>query len=185
MLIEHARVAPPTDFWGTVFPAYLGAVGSIISGIIALVALLVSIQSRGGLRSIQSSLNAANGTEIVESRSAASNFSSAGTLTGQASRVTNGEVIRAPVLWGVERDGRHYRLVNRSTTTAAELTAAEDVTDGGDGAFQVPLDLPVRVEPGGSLPFSIEKTLVSPAVTAVRITWSEESLEPRSVTLYV
>lgn len=185
MLLEHLWAPSVTDFWGIVFPAYLGAAGGILSGVIALIALFVSIRNRGGVRSIQNSLNSANGTEVVETHSGTANLSSSVTLTAEGSASMNASDSTAPVLWGVERDGRRYRLVNRSTATAAVLISAEDVSEDGDNAFQMLPELPVRVEPGASLPFIIEKSMVSPAVTAIRITWTEGASPARSVTLYV
>jgi hypothetical protein len=90
------------------------------------------------------------------------------------------------VTWGVQHvGGSKYTLTNRSSTHSAHLIAAEDISPDGDNAFQFLLGLPVDISPGGSVPFSIDKTLVSPAVTAIHVAWEEEGRDPQSHTLYV
>ncbi len=38
-------VAEPTDFWGIVIPGWIGAIGGLIGGVVAVVSLLIAIRS--------------------------------------------------------------------------------------------------------------------------------------------
>lgn len=166
------------DFWSVVLPTWISAVGGLISAVIGAIALVLSLRNRGSVRHIQDGLNAANDTEVVPAHTAGGTLQSQTTLTGTAVAVT-------PVTWGVERDGKHYRLVNRSNRETAKLLRAEDVSADSDGAFQILVDLPVDLGPGASLPFMIEKSIVSAPVTAVQVTWADPDGETRQVVLYV
>ena len=161
--------ASTTDFWGAAVPGWIEAVGGLGSLLVGAVALFLSISARKGVKGIANGLNTDNGTTVSEVHGGLK-------ATG---------VAHAFVLWGVERDGRHYRLVNRSNTHPARVTTATDISDRSEKAFRLLVQLPITVEPGGSLPFSIEKSLVGAAVTAILLRWTEEDLGERFVTLYV
>ena len=149
-----------TDFWGIVFPGYIGAIGGAISSVVGVVAFVLSLRNRNGVKQLAGSLNAAAGVE--EASTAAAGAEPRAAASGAVS-------------WRVERDGRMLRLANRSTVPATLRTLVGAST-------AVPL--PAEVGAGGSIPFSVERSLVAPTVTAVRVEWTEAGA-PRSVTLYV
>jgi hypothetical protein len=148
--------APPTDFWGIVFPSYIAAVGGLISALIGGVALFQSFQNKGSVKSLAAGLNEQRATGIAGARSIRTTPDPAGDL----------------VAWAIERDGRQYLLVNRSASRTARVTALENVADGRRDAVRLSETLPIDVGPGASLRFSVDRNLISARVTAIRVDWT-------------
>jgi len=90
------------------------------------------------------------------------------------------------VSWRIDHaaDRGLYTLTNLSWSQTVTLNRAKDVSIEGDNAFSLLQELPVEIVPQGSIPFRIDKTLVSPAVTAILLEWTEDDGESRTQTLY-
>ena len=152
-MLVMAREA--TDFWGIVFPGYIGAIGGAVSSVVGVVAFVLSLRNRNGVKQIAGVLNARAGVEEA----------AAGTRA----------VPSASVSWRVERAGRMLRLANRSAAAATLLSLVGASTE---------VPLPVEVGAGGSIPFAVERSLVAPTVTAVEVEWTEAGSR-NTVTLWV
>jgi len=178
--VEQLAVAVVmTDLWGVAIPGWIGAIGGSASAIVAVAAWIQSLRNKKTSEVLSSAFNErAQSGDAREptTRDAQPRDSSTPAAAG---------VAYLPVTWGIEKDGRHYRLVNRSTVHTAHILAVDDISGGRQDALTVPLKLPVDLGPGASMPFTIEKSLVSAAVTALEITWHEEGQPERSVTLFV
>lgn len=155
-----------TDLWGDAIPAWLGAIGSIAAAVVAAIAIILSIRNRGGLRTL---------TQAAGDRGAAADFGGSDSSNDGAARVSW-------VAWQEQR--ARYRLRNDSRVATAELLSFEDVTPDGDGAASTAVSMPLTLQPMGSIPFTIEKSLVSPAVTAIALDWIENG-ERKSTTIYI
>ncbi|RIJ77993.1 DUF4062 domain-containing protein [Nakamurella silvestris] len=93
-----------------------------------------------------------------------------------------------PVSWTAwEQSKGQYRLRNDSTNNgaAAELTGFQDVTPDSDGAAIYSGRFPVKLQAGESVPFRIDKSLVSAAVTEIRVTWNDAAGTEHETTLHV
>jgi hypothetical protein len=144
-----------TDFWGIVFPGYIGAIGGAVSSVVGVIAFVLSLRNRNGVKQIAGVLNARAGIEE----------------TGVGARALPSE----SVSWRVERAGRSLRLANRSAAAATLLSLVGASTE---------VPLPVEVGAGGSIPFSVDRSLVAPTVTAVLVEWTEAGAR-HTVTLWV
>ncbi|MFF5794508.1 hypothetical protein ACFY5D_20895 [Paeniglutamicibacter sp. NPDC012692] len=80
-----------------------------------------------------------------------------------------------------------YRLRNDSTHTgaSAKLTGFRDVTPGGDNAARYDGTLPLELAADETVPFTIDKSLVSPSVTAIELTWEDSDETELRRTLYI
>ena len=163
-----------TDFWGAAVPAWVGAVGGVISAVVAAIAFVQSIRNRKGLQTLRSAAN--DGQASVEDEQAGAD--------GQTVFAT--AVRPKPVRWSVYSRGNKGRwLLQNESDEIATLVSFADVTPDGDHAATLLSSLPMVLAPGATIPFRIDKTLVSPAVTAIRIEWNQEEHGRQSVVLYV
>src|SRR5690606_19225582 len=71
------------------------------------------------------------------------------------------------------RRPRNFKLVNGTSGVAAEVITVEDISDGLRDAVRNDLRLPETVNPGGSIPLHIDRSLASGYPTVVRVTWRE------------
>lgn len=168
------------DVWGAVVPAWLGGVGGLAAAIVSTVALVKSLKTQGGVETLRSAANAAGGTD-----SAPHAVSAGGTHDVSAPPAAPG---LSPVSWTAwHRTRNQYQLRNDSTHTGAvaTLTDFKDATPGGDNAASYHGNLPVQLQPNESIPFTIDKSLVSPSVTAIELTWLDSDGTERTRTLYV
>ncbi|MDJ0335990.1 hypothetical protein QMG83_12210 [Salinibacterium sp. G-O1] len=152
-----------TDLWGAAIPAWVGAVGSTAAAFVAVAAWIQSLRNNGGVQTL---------AKAAQQRSSPSLRSS---------------VLASPdtVRWSTAKESRsRYRLRNDSRGATAELISFTDVTPIGPGAAVYVGQLPITVRPQESLPFTINKKLVSPSVTAIELRWREGG-EERQTTLYV
>lgn len=98
------------------------------------------------------------------------------------------EPAQSRVSWTTWHEARNrYRLRNDSTDTgaSAKLTGFRDVTPGGDDDARYDGPLPLELAANESVPFTIDKSLVSPSVTAIELTWEgSDGIELRR-TLYI
>lgn len=181
------------ELWSTVVPNWLTAFGQIVAAGIAAWALISSKQTAGGVETLR---QAANDEAVTSPGEGGSTVSPAdgSTPAGEAAPGSTapgpgrGDRRTSPVRWTTWQERRgHHRLRNDSIHTGASATLVgfRDVTPNGDGAAQLHMPLPVKLEPNDSIPFTINKSLASPAVTAVEIEWVDEDGTTRSRRLYI
>lgn len=166
------------DIWGAVVPAWLGGVGGMAAAVVSTIALVKSLRTQGGVETLRSAANAEMSSVSVV------------TPVGAEPEVVDRPrpTTRSPVSWTAWQESKtHYRLRNDSTNTGARATLIgfADVTPDGDGAAVYHGHLPVVLEAGESVPFTISKSFVSPSVTAVGLTWKDASDETHTRTLYI
>lgn len=83
---------------------------------------------------------------------------------------------RARVQWRIEKgEGRsQWRIVN-SGTASAHVVDIENVSDGHRDALGVyDGTVPTDVDPGNAVTVFVDKSLASPAITKVKMTWTED-----------
>lgn len=175
-----------TDVLGAVVPAWIGGVGSIAAAIVAAVALVKSLKTQGGVETLKGAANAGLETTVAMSDAPAVSIP-AGSKSPRStapSSISSG----SPVSWSAWHESRsRYRLRNDSTHTgaSARLTGFRDVTPGGDNAASYNGPLPVELGANESVPFVIEKSLVSPSVTAIELTWEDADGAERKRVIYI
>ncbi|MDJ0358401.1 hypothetical protein [Paenarthrobacter sp. PH39-S1] len=160
-------------------PAWLGGVGGLAAAVVSTIALVKSIKTEGGVETLK---GAANAGVAIETPAVPRSAASAG--IGMSTPAP----ARSPVSWTAWHESRsRYRLRNDSTHTgaAAKLTGFRDVTPGGDAAASYHGALPVELAANESVPFTIDKSLVSPSVTAIELTWEDSDGTERRHTLYI
>lgn len=160
------------DIWGAVVPAWFGGVGGVAAAVVSTIALIKSLKTQGGVETLKGAANAASEP-------------SAG--SGPVMKPTSPPP-QSPVSWTAWHEAKsRYSLRNDSTHTGATatLTAFRDVTPGGDGAASYHGDLPVELAANESVPFTIDKTLVSPSVTAIELAWNDSDGTERKRTIYI
>ena len=166
------------DLWSAVIPAWLGGVGGLAAAVVSTIALLKSLKTQGGVETLK---GAANAGGISQTLSAAKNAAGVTDAPMSASP-------QSPVTWTAWHKARsQYQLRNDSTFNgaAARLTGFRDVTPGGDNAASYHGTLPVKLAANESIPFTIDKSLVSPSVTAIELTWEDSDSTERKRTLYI
>ncbi|MCY0903607.1 hypothetical protein [Arthrobacter sp. H14-L1] len=107
---------------------------------------------------------------------------------GAAIEMSTPASVQSPVSWTAWHETRsRYRLRNDSTHSGAtaKLTGFRDVTPGGDAAASYQGALPIDLAANESIPFTIDKSLVSPSVTAIELTWEDSDGTERRRTLYI
>lgn len=167
------------DIWGAVVPAWIGGVGGFIAAVVSAVALVKSLKTQGGVETLKSAANASSTsrTQILSQTEAPEAAGMPASSPGQS-----------PVSWTAWHETRsQYRLLNDSTHTGASatLTGFRDITPGGDDAASYAGPLPVTLAPNETVPFTIDKSLVSPSVTAIELTWEDNDGTERERTLYI
>lgn len=158
------------DIWGAVIPAWLGGIGGLAAAVVSTIALIKSLKTQGGVETLKGAANAADIPVAAISQTPKSSFA------------------KSPVSWTAWHESRStYRLRNDSTHTgaSAKLTMFRDVTPGGDSAASYGGPLPIELAADESVPFTIEKSLVSPSVTAIELTWNDSDDTERKRTLYI
>lgn len=160
------------ELWGTVVPAWISGVGGLAAAVVSTIALVLSLRTQGGMKTLTDAANVAD-TDGQTPRA---------TLTpGHTPAVS-------PVSWTAWQETRHrYRLRNDSIHNGASATLASfrDVTPGGDEAASTAVQLPVTLAANETIPFTIEKSLVSPSVTAIELGWTDGDGTPRTRVLYI
>lgn len=138
-------------FWGSVFPAYLGAIGSIAASAVALVALVRDIRTRKGLKEV-----AQLASDTVELSP------SAPTLAPRNSAPTADQPLE---------------LVARGSQTVIRNLTREpiDILDirvpSGGKTITLRTALPGLVQPGEGLGFVVHDLLGGPAIAALLVEW--------------
>lgn len=159
------------ELWGTVAPAWISGIGGLAAAIVSTVALVLSLRTQGGVKTLT---GAANVADIGRPTPATLTTSSAPAVS--------------PVSWTAWQESKHrYRLRNDSTHNGASatLTSFRDVTPGGHEAASTAVQLPVTLAANESIPFTIDKSLVSPSVTAIELGWTDSDGASRTHVLYI
>jgi hypothetical protein len=172
MVFDHS-----TDFWGVAVPAWLGAVGTILASVVALIALYIGRRAAGGVRQIASGSNQSGPSTPIATEPVQADATGGGSMNVTATLTAEAEVRRAesvPVTWRIEeveqRSG--YRLRNTSPTIAV-LTKMELINDAArlerHGMF------PSVLLGGEAFDFTIQRIIGGPEVVGIRIGWSEDN----------
>lgn len=147
------------------------------AAIVSTIALVKSLKTQGGVETLKLAANAATADVSVTGQ------------TGHVAEASLGDPpAQSPVSWTAWHETRsRYRLRNDSTHTGASatLTGFRDVTPDGDGAASFHGHLPVELAANESVPFTIDKSLVSPSVTAIELTWNDSDGTERRRVLYI
>lgn len=173
------------DIWGAVVPAWLGGVGGIAAAAVSTIALIKSLKTQGGVETLKGAANAVEGSILPSAATTQSTVSSVGALPAATLLAPPSQ---SPVSWTTWQEAKNrYRLRNDSTQNGASaiLTGFQDVTPGGDSAATYLGDLPVELAAGESVPFRIDKSLVSPSVTAIALSWTDSDGAERQRSLYI
>jgi len=151
-------------------------VGGVIAAAISTVAFIKSLKTQGGVETLKRAANEASdrAEQVTEPQP------EEGISTSPPSK---------RVSWTTWHESRgRYRLRNDSihTGATAELVGFQDVTPSGGNDAHTAVELPVMLAPNENIPFTIEKSLASPSVTAIEITYRPEGRGlPLTTTLYV
>ena len=173
-MIQFENLPHVTDFWGVVIPGWIASVGGLASTFLALLALVISQKNRGGLETIKDVKNREQQSLAVSGNA---EFSGAGTATavGQPHSVT----------WEIRRGRRgRYKLVNISNESV-NLDALGLVDGNGDIEELWKTAKTILLKPGAGVPFQINKSLLSPTLTAVQVSSNDGKGTKTNMILYV
>lgn len=164
-LIRAQTEAP--DFWGVVLPAYLGALGAIISGGVATFALIRDIGTRKGLATIAQDANDRAVARPID--------------------VPAAPAVAAPV---AGRDappplpGRPHKVPFEIRTLTRGLYVLRNVTDhpvrllgistAGRTQATFSFDLPLEIAPGEGYELHVHHPLGGPAIVTVTFTFEDK-----------
>lgn len=156
-------------FWEAVGSALAGpSVTDWMQALGAVVAVPIAIWAgRQGQKAKKASIHAEEGSAKANE--------AAETALGSRNEMVNEQLERGgSTVWRIERDGRNiYRFVNGGRVSV-KLIDAVDVSEGmQDAAMLLPGFEETYMSPGNGFKVLIEKSLASPAVTKIRVTWQE------------
>jgi hypothetical protein len=149
--------------WTEIVPAWLSGIGGILSAILAVCALILAWRTRKGVSNVAHSLN----TPIPK----------------PGSSVYDG--VQPPVDgWKVDHvTSRKYRLRNVGSTPSTILRFdTVRLREDSDDPVGYSLDLPVTIQPEGTMPFNITRSIVSDSVTVIEVEWETDG--QKKVTRY-
>ena len=173
-MIQFENVPHVTDLWGVVIPGWIASVGGLASTILALLALVLSQKNRGGLETIKD-VKKLEQQSLAVSGNVEASGSGTVTAVGQPRFVT----------WEIKpgRSGR-YKLVN-SSRESANLDGLGVMDENGNinALRNIPKTIPLQ--PGQSVPFQIDKSLLSPTLTAVQVSSNDGNGAITNTILYV
>lgn len=140
-----------TLFWASVFPTYLGAIGSIAASAVAVVALVRDIRTRKGLK------------EVAQSASVTID-------------VPSSEPSIAPRLDHADAGGPLVLVAHGSQTVIRNLTEQPiEIVDirvpSGGKATTLRTELPGVVQPGEGFGLIVHDLLGGPAIAAMLVEW--------------
>lgn len=139
-------------FWASVFPAYLGAIGSIAASAVAVVAFIREIRTRKGLKEIAQSSSAT--VELPQSTPTL--------LPGFAD-----PRVAQPLELVAQRRGT---VVRNLTPEPIEIIGIRVPSGGKEVTFTSAL--PSVVRPGEGLGFIVRDLMEGPALAALLVDWS-------------
>lgn len=171
MIWPLATDAAASDFWGSAVPEWVAAIGTAIAAILGVLGFIGSRSNRKGIETIKQAANSSEGI---------------GTSHNVRPEPNDVQLGPNPVHWLIEKRDRNYWVLrNGSTDKSAVVIGFEDTTPNGDNAASTAAVLPATIPPMGVIPFVIDKSFVSPAVTVITVTWEEEGRGPQRVQLLV
>jgi hypothetical protein len=153
------------SFWASVFPAYLGAIGSIAASAVAVVALVRDIRTRKGLNEVAQS--ASSTVELPEDRA---------TILPRSGDAHGGDALE---------------LLTRGRRTAIRNLAPDPVeilkvsVPSGGKSVTVPAGLPAAISPGEGLAVVVRELWSGPAIAAVRVEWRDPAGRTSVSTFFV
>lgn len=166
----------PTDFWGVVMPAWVGAGGTFAASIVAVIALIIGQRARGSARNIATGLNRDSEPTALTVDDLAAAAREAGVAAGTIARM---RIAAHP--WAFERDGDTLTFRNQSgermTVTSFDMIGGLAVVYRGD----IPLDVP----DGASFQLQARRTLGGGEVRGITVSWVMESGQQLSRTYYL
>ena len=173
-MIQFENVPHVTDFWGVVIPGWIAAFGGLASAVVGISALVISGKNRGGLEAIKNVKNREQQTPALAGNVEASGSGTA-TIVGHPPFVT----------WEIKpgRRGR-YKLVN-SSSQSANLDGLGVMDGNGDINELRSIPKTIPLQPGQSVPFQIDKSLLSPTLTAVQVSSNDGNGAITNTILYV
>ncbi|WP_314506007.1 hypothetical protein [uncultured Microbacterium sp.] len=154
----------PTDLWGVAIPTWLGAVGSILASIVAVIAIFVSRSAQGGVKNIAEGLNR-DATTPIEN--------------------TDAQGVKRYDLqpWGViAGDGMKLAAFRNTSGQRATVTRI-DTVGGLDVTLRKPL--PYEVPANGGFEVVVHRILGGGAVRGITLDWVSEDGRPSSRTYYI
>ncbi|MCD2440863.1 hypothetical protein LQ757_01110 [Agromyces sp. SYSU K20354] len=181
MIEFSAGVPQPTDFWGVVFPAYLGAAGAIISGGVAAWALIREVGTRKGLAEVARDANRAaavsgppRAIQNLGAATAAAAREEAKDETPtatQASRSTSRDVNP----WEIHTLRRGHYILRNASERPTTLTGFDTA-----GHIVIPFSMPLTVQPGEGYEFYVHHVAGGPAILTVEFRWEAPDGSERS-----
>lgn len=139
------------QFWASVFPAYLGAIGSIAASAVAVVAFIREIRTRKGLK------------EVAQSTSETVAISTSPSAVGPLRTPPGGTEPLELVAHG------RQTVVRNLTQQPVEIIDIR-VPSGGK-ALTLRSAFPGMVEPGEGFGFIVHDLLGGPAIAALLVEW--------------
>jgi len=175
-------VSETADFWGTAVPTWLAAIGGIAAAIVAVAGYLASIRNRKGLNTLRDGVSQSLPVDSDDQPPPPD----ADAPENESVYTPPQDPITRRGRWRANQVDRNRLYAINDASYVCILTGFRDVTPDGDGAASILIDLPVTVVPGAGVPFRIDKSLVSPSVTAVELQWQAEgSKRSYLTTLYI
>ncbi|MDY0909660.1 hypothetical protein [Microbacterium sp. CFBP9034] len=152
------------EFWASVFPAYLGAVGSIAASAVAVIALIRDLRTRRGLR------------EVAQSAS--------DTVELPRNQATLAPRMSGPGSEPLELVARGSRTVVRNLLPAPIEIVDLRVPSGGK-TLKFTTTLPVSVQPGEGFGFVVQDLLGGPAIAALLVEWKSADGQAHLTTFFI
>lgn len=172
--------APMTwqEFWSTIFPDYLGALGSIAASTVAVAAFIRDMRTRAGLKEM-----AQAAASTIELPSPGAGGSPAAPTIAPPFRVdTEGSAPQGEPL--IELTTRGKQTVLRNLSTEPIRISDLRVPSGGK-EVTLRSELPAAVEPGEGFGFVVHDLLRGPAITALLVEWVDGGGTPHLSRFYV
>jgi hypothetical protein len=154
------------DFWGSTFPAYLGALGSIAASTVAVAAFVRDLRTRRGLKEVAES--SASSVEIVRSDASEQEHLPSVAPGVRGSRADPGRDDEPRL----ELTTHGERTVLRNGGPQPISIADVSIPSGGK-RLMLTEALPARVEPGEGFGFVVSELMGGAAVAALQVRWTD------------
>lgn len=152
------------EFWSTIFPAYLGAIGSIAASTVAVAAFIRDMRTRAGLKEM-----AQSAVSTIELPSPdAGGTPTAPTIAPPFLVHPDPSAPAAAPLLELTTRGKQTGLRNLSTEP---IRISDLRIPSGGKEVTLRGDLPGVVEPGEGFGFIVRDLLSGPAITALLVEW--------------
>lgn len=152
-------------FWANVFPAYLGAIGSIAASTVAVIALIRDLRTRKGLR------------EVAQTASSTVDLPRDAPSIAPRSPEPAGDQPLALIT------GRRRTIIRNLTREPVEIIDVRIPSGGKSITLAHPL--PMIVQPGEGIGLTLRDQLTGPALAAMLVEWAGTDGRSRLTTLFV